>query len=108
MKISDIGQLSLGALRQRRLRSVLTILGIMIGSAVVVGLVSATQGVSDSITGELDKLGSDIIMVQPSSPSTRLTATEERLIAQIPQIETVIPIWEGPKPVRFERVIVKL
>ena len=95
MKISDIGQLSFGALRQRRLRSVLTILGIMIGSAVVVGLVSATQGVSDSITGELDKLGSDIIMVQPSSPSNRLTTTEERLIAQIPQIETVIPIYVG-------------
>ena len=95
MKISDIGQLSLGALRQRRLRSVLTILGIMIGSAVVVGLVSATQGVSDSITGELDKLGSDIIMVQPSSPSNRLTTTEERLITQIPQIETVIPIYVG-------------
>lgn len=95
MKFADIGRLSFAALRQRRLRSALTVLGIMIGSAVVVGLVSATQGVSDSIVGQLDKLGSDIVMVLPSSSSTRLTATEERLIAQIPQIETVIPVYVG-------------
>jgi len=95
MKFSDIGGLSLGALKQRRLRSALTILGIMIGSAVVVGLVGATQGLSDSITGELGKLGSDSITMRSSSDSFRLTATEERLITRIPNIRYVIPMYQG-------------
>jgi len=66
----------------------------MIGAAVIVGLVSATQGVNDAIVGELGKLGGDILIVSPASSSTRLTPIEERLItARIPKVKTVVPIY---------------
>lgn len=95
MKASDVTRLSYGAFKQRRLRSALTVLGIMIGAAVVVGLVSSTQGVSDAIVGELSKLGSDVIMAFPASASARLTSIDERLIASVPHVKTVIPAYIG-------------
>jgi len=73
----------------------LTILGILIGSAVVVGLVSATQGFSDTITGELGRLGSDKIIMTSASSSKRLTAMDERRIARIPNIESIVPLYMG-------------
>lgn len=94
MNSSDVLRLSYGVFKKRQLRSALTILGIMIGAAVVVGLVSATQGVSASIVGELGKLGADVLVVSPTSSSTRLTPVEERLITtQIPQAEVIAPIY---------------
>ncbi|MFH1821792.1 MAG: ABC transporter permease [Methanobacteriota archaeon] len=52
-------------LTQRRLRSALTTLGVIIGIAAIVGMVSATQGISSSISGELEKLQGDRITVTP-------------------------------------------
>ncbi len=95
MKASDVTRLSYGAFKQRRLRSALTVLGIMIGAAVVVGLVSATEGVSDAIVGELSKLSADVIMVSPASASARLTSIDERLIASVSNVKTVVPVHIG-------------
>ena len=52
-------------LTQRRLRSALTTLGVIIGIAAIVGLVSATQGISNSIGTQLQKLQGDRITVTP-------------------------------------------
>lgn len=95
MKASDVTRLSYGAFKQRRLRSALTVLGIMIGAAVVVGLVSATEGVSDAIVGELSKLSADVIMMSPASASARLTSIDERLITSVSNVKTVVPVYVG-------------
>lgn len=67
----------------------------MIGAAVVVGLVSSTQGVSDAIVGELSKLSADVIMAFPASAAAHLTTIDERLIASVPHVKTVIPAYVG-------------
>lgn len=95
MNFSDTLRLSFRSLRQRRLRSALTILGIVVGAGLVVGLVSATHGIERGIFGELDKLGTDVIMVYPASPSTKLTSVDERLVSRISQVKHVLPIYAG-------------
>jgi len=50
----------------RRLRSLLTIIGIVIGIAAVVALISLGQGVKQVITSEFTKIGTDKIFVFPA------------------------------------------
>ncbi|MGC8816727.1 MAG: ABC transporter permease [Candidatus Hadarchaeum sp.] len=52
-------------LTQRKLRSSLTTLGVIIGIAAIVGMVSATQGISNSIGAQLEKLQGDRILITP-------------------------------------------
>jgi len=65
MKLSDIIKLSISNLSQRGLRSWLTVLGIVIGVAAVVAILSIGSGMQQSISSQLGGLGADIITVSP-------------------------------------------
>jgi putative ABC transport system permease protein len=61
--VVELFLLALENLRRRKLRSVLTIIGIFIGITAVVALISMGQGLQNMIAGEFAKLGSDKITV---------------------------------------------
>lgn len=63
MRLSDIVRLSLNNLSHRGLRSWLTILGIVIGVASVVGILSLSAGMQQSVSSRLGSLGADILTV---------------------------------------------
>jgi putative ABC transport system permease protein len=65
MKQSDIFKLSLNSLTHRGLRSWLTILGIIIGVAAVVAMLSIGTGMSQSVEAQMSGLGADILTVSP-------------------------------------------
>jgi putative ABC transport system permease protein len=65
MKLFDSFKLSFDSLRHRKLRSWLTIIGIVVGIAAVVALISVAQGVRDSITDELSAFVADTMTVVP-------------------------------------------
>jgi len=52
---------------RRKLRGWLTILGILIGIASVVALISVAQGMQNSITEQFQKLGTNKLMIMPGS-----------------------------------------
>ena len=63
MKFNDMIRLSLNNLTHRRLRSWLTILGIVIGVAAVVSIISIGSGTQQIVSTQLGGLGADIITV---------------------------------------------
>lgn len=65
MKQSDIFRLSLNSLTHRGLRSWLTILGIIIGVAAVIAMLSIGAGMSQSVEAQMSGLGADILTVSP-------------------------------------------
>ncbi len=65
MKFGDLIGFATRNLRTRKLRSWLTIIGIVIGVAAVVTLVSLAQGLSEFINSQLSTIGSDIVTVIP-------------------------------------------
>lgn len=69
MKFEDILRLSFNSLTNRKLRSWLTVLGIIIGVAAVVALVSIGQGLQETVTERLGSLGASTITI--SSGRTR-------------------------------------
>jgi putative ABC transport system permease protein len=63
MKLNDIIKLSMNSLSHRGLRSWLTILGIVIGVAAVVSIISIGSGTRQAISSQLGGLGADIITI---------------------------------------------
>ncbi len=69
MRFKHVLFLALKDLSERRLRSWLTILGIVIGIAAVVGLIGATRGIESQVERELMRLEADRITVLPGKLS---------------------------------------
>jgi putative ABC transport system permease protein len=63
MRIYDIFKLAFKALRDRKLRSLLTIFGIMIGSAIILALIASSSGLSAGITAQVSKIGANTLTV---------------------------------------------
>lgn len=62
--LKDLFFISLNSMKKRKLRSWLTLLGIFIGIAAVVSLISLGDGLRTAITGQFASLSSDILTVQ--------------------------------------------
>lgn len=68
MKIQDIFSYSFSAIKLRKLRAALTTLGVVIGIAAIVALLSITTGLQTTITGQLERsLAADTLIVVPGS-----------------------------------------
>jgi len=65
--IIDYFLFSVKGLRRRKLRSWLTMIGIFIGIAAIVSLMSLGQGMRDAITSQFASIGTDKIIIQAAS-----------------------------------------
>lgn len=73
MKLKDILRLSIENIRHRQLRSWLTILGIVIGVASIISLISISIGIKDQISQRVNTLGTNIITISPGGASAQRT-----------------------------------
>ncbi len=65
--ISSYFRLSVGSITHRGIRSLLTMIGIFIGIATVVSLISLGQGLKDAINEQFEMIGTDAIIVMPGA-----------------------------------------
>ncbi|MBI3954774.1 ABC transporter permease [Candidatus Collierbacteria bacterium] len=65
MRLSNLFQVALTAIKANKTRSLLTSLGIIIGVASVILLVSIGSGIRNYITKAFEDLGSNLVMVMP-------------------------------------------
>jgi len=73
MSPRELVRLALGRLGTSRLRSVLTMLGVIIGVASVVALVSVGEGATSGVTSRLQGLGTNLLTVTPGATTTGFT-----------------------------------
>lgn len=88
----DVIRLALRGLSERRLRSLLTIIGIAIGPLALVMMTSVVRGYSEYIVGQIESLGQTLILVQPSR-GYRLTEIDLNEIRSIPGVKKAEPIY---------------
>ncbi len=67
MKIKDLFSETTAALLSNKVRSSLTVLGIVIGIASVIAMISIGNGASGSIQSSIQSLGSNLLVVTPSA-----------------------------------------
>lgn len=64
---------ALQSLNANKMRSLLTILGIVIGVASVIALLSIGEGAGDSITGQIESIGTNVIYILGGNSSETVT-----------------------------------
>ncbi|MEO1643749.1 MAG: ABC transporter permease, partial [Chloroflexota bacterium] len=106
-------QVAFSALMANKLRSALTMLGIIIGVAAVVSLVSIGEGVESAITGEIEGAGSNIIAIVPGaefgpqSGEDTFTLDDAQAIEEtIANLNSVAPQYINTSQVQYEDTII--
>jgi putative ABC transport system permease protein len=69
--------IALDSIWSNKLRSFLTILGVLIGVASVIGMVSLIEGFNSAVTGEIESLGSNLIFISRFPPNTDYDELDE-------------------------------
>jgi putative ABC transport system permease protein len=107
MKILAAIRIALRALRVNRLRSALTMLGIVIGVAAVIAMVAVGSGATARIQQQIEAIGSNLIMVVPGSITSNgirlgsgavVTLSEDdarAIAAECPSVSVVAPAVRG-------------
>jgi putative ABC transport system permease protein len=102
MKRSVVARMAIVALLRNRSRSLLTMLGVVIGVAAVIVTVAIGTGARTSVADQIDALGSNMIVVLPGSlnqggvrtgsgGASTLTPGDGMAIAQLPHVAAVSP-----------------
>jgi len=87
MLITDLLQETISGISANKLRSGLTILGIVIGIGSVIGMISIGQGAKSTIEGNIQSLGSNLIGILPGAQKTFSPMAASRGTAQTLTIE---------------------
>jgi putative ABC transport system permease protein len=105
--IQDLFKETIWSLAGNKVRSSLTILGIVIGIASVIALVAIGQGAKNSVTSSIESIGSNLIIVMPGSQrvggvsqgggssQTLTVADAEAIKSQISGVKAVAPAVTG-------------
>lgn len=108
MKLIDSFVIAIRSLLTNKLRSSLTMLGIIIGVGSVITLMSLGKGAEATITSTFEELGTNVIYVQPRNPDApglfglipayagpTLTLNDSKAIAEIRSVLGVAPTNEN-------------
>jgi putative ABC transport system permease protein len=108
-------RLGVSSLLLHKLRSLLAVVGILIGIAAVIGLVAVGEGISYQAQQQIKDLGANniiVLSVKPSQQSTQvgnslfvpyglLREDYKRIITNIPVIQQAVPMREISREVRY-------
>jgi putative ABC transport system permease protein len=101
---------ALQSLNANRMRSLLTILGIVIGVASVIALLSIGQGAGDSITGEIESIGTNVIYILNGNDEDDVTNPKDLTLrdaealasnARADKIAYVAPVVNGASEISY-------
>ncbi|MDD2751636.1 MAG: ABC transporter permease [Candidatus Omnitrophica bacterium] len=81
-KFLDYSRQAIFAMLSHKMRSILSILGILIGVAAVIAMLALGQGAQDSIEKQLASLGSNLLVVRPGSERLHGVALESGTVTR--------------------------
>jgi putative ABC transport system permease protein len=111
MLIWEIVRVALDAIRSNKLRSFLTMLGIIIGIAAVITMVALGQGAQKAVEAQIASLGTNVLTVRPGqgwfhgvrSGDARLTMDDATLLQREgPEGLKVAPQMENSSQVQYQ------
>ncbi len=106
MEVRDVFKLTIGTIRAHKLRTLLTMLGIAIGTASVILLTSIVEGTRVFILNQFTQFGTNLLSVVPGksvvfglpgavSTTRKLTLEDARALLRIHGVLKVVPICFG-------------
>jgi putative ABC transport system permease protein len=110
MNIKEIFVLSFDALRERKMKSILTIIMVMVGSSLMVAVGGISAGFGGFFSKQLSNLAANIIFINPAqvqqggggpavgpppTPKITLNAAVENRLKSLPFVDDVIPSYQA-------------
>lgn len=84
-------KMAVSALKGNKVRSLLTALGVIIGVAAVIALISIGQGATKSVTDSISEMGSNLIMVNPMGGTSLTIEDGEEILDRVPTVVKALP-----------------
>ena len=101
MQLADMFKLAYKALLDRKIRSVLTILGITVGSAIILALIASSSGLNAGVTSNIEKAGANVLTIRNSggffesgsSNTYQLSQQDVNYLKSVPGVIGVYPYY---------------
>lgn len=104
MNLVDTILMAVNGLRGRKFRFALNLVGILIGCAAITGLISITEGLKSSVTGQLNVFGPSNIIIMPGELGSGITMTGGSLNWRDLNIISRLDHVKGATPIIANRV----
>ena len=107
--LGDFISLSFQSAKSRKLRSWLTVLGIVIGVAAIIGLITVSQGLESAITDQFNKFGTNRLFVWPKQVAgsfnfgQELTTEDVKVAERMPDFKWVTPYLVENANIEFSK-----
>ncbi|MGM0883998.1 MAG: ABC transporter permease [Bacillota bacterium] len=105
MKLTQGLRMAFKSVLSNKLRTALSMLGILIGVATVIALVSMGEGSSKQVEDQVATLGTNMLSITITGRSTVTTLSKEEAMefADIPNVAGVSPVVSSSVSVKFEK-----
>ncbi len=95
MKALDVLKMAFSALKSRKLRAGLTILGVVIGTSIIVVLIAQTEGLREAVVGSIAKTGVNSVLITAQARGVRLSQTDVVKLQGFSGVRNVVPFIRG-------------
>jgi len=108
-ELAETVRMALRALRANLLRTVLTLLGIVIGVGSVVAMLGVGEGARQAVLDRIGSMGTDLLLVRPGAPNQHgvgnniatLVPQDADALAGLDNVRAAVPELSGTVTVRF-------
>lgn len=105
LPLSEAAGIAWRSLAANRFRTLLTLLGIVIGVGAVIVMLAIGDGARDEVVTRIQGMGSDLLVVRPGAPGQRggdatLTAADAEAMAGLPNVRAAAPEISGSMTLR--------
>ena len=107
--VFEAGKMAFNALRTNIMRTLLTLLGIIIGVASVVAMLAIGNGAKQDVLNRMASMGTNLLLVRPGAPNLRqvdgvratLTIEDAAALSDLPNVSEAVPEYSGQVTVRY-------
>ncbi|WP_322798220.1 ABC transporter permease [Thermoflexus sp.] len=114
MSLVEAFRTALSSLAANKMRSALTMLGVIIGVASVIALMSIGRGTQVAIRSQIERIGTNLIFVTPGAvrvggvaqapgSSSTLTYEDAQALKDLPGVAAVAPIFQTGAQIVYQR-----
>ncbi len=107
--VTEAVKMALRSLRVNLMRTLLTLLGIIIGVASVVTMLALGNGAKQEVLDSISAMGTNLLLIRPGAPNQRfvggfratLVPADATAIAQLPNVKEAVPEFPNGVTVRY-------